>query len=93
MTDIQQLIKELNTMYTNFKFTKAGTTFKAEAIINIRCKEGTEDLAYYGGDSCGYCSLGSSLVDIEKHIKASLPEYKVIDFIDGNRKCHFELYK
>ena len=89
---IQQLIKELNTQYPNFKFTRANTTYQAEAIINVKCKAGTEDLAYYGGDSCGYCVLGSDFGKIEKHIKAALPEYRIMDFIDGNRKGHFEIH-
>lgn len=93
MASIQAVIKELGTLYPKFKFTKASVTYQAEAIINVRCKEGTEDLAYYGGDSCGYCTIGSDFWDIKKHLKAVLPEYKVIDFIDGNRKGHFELHR
>ena len=92
MANIQSLIKELSDKYPNYKFNKASNTYQAEAIIKVRCKEGVEDLAYYGGDSCGYCSLGSDFIDIENQIKASLPEYKVMDFIDGNRKGHFEIY-
>ena len=89
---IQQIIKELGTAYPNLKFTKARTVYQAEAIINVRCAEGTEDLAYYGGDSCGYCSLGSDLINIKKYLQSALPEYRIIDFIDGNRKGHFEIH-
>ena len=90
--NIQNVTKELSAQYPNFKFTKASTTYQAEAIIKVRCKEGTEDIAYYGGDSVGYCTLGPDLWDIKKYIKASLPEYRVIDFVDGNRKGHFEIH-
>ena len=89
---IQQLIKELNTLYPKYRFSKSSKTYQAEAIINIRCKEGVMELAYYGGDSCGYIVLGSDFKNIFEHIKAALPEYKVIDFIDNNRKGHFEIY-
>jgi hypothetical protein len=90
---VNNIIKELNNQYPNYKFTKAGTTYQAEAIINMKCKPGVEDLAYYGGDSVGYCSLGSDFWNIKKYIKAACPDYKVIEFIDGNRKGHFELHR
>ena len=89
---IQALIKELSNQYPNYKFTVADTTYQAKAIINVKCKAGTEDLAYYGGDSCGYCVLGSDFGGMEKQIKAALPEYRIMDFIDGNRKGHFEIH-
>ena len=89
---IQQVIKELSTLYPNYKFNKASNTYQAEAVIKVRCKEGVEDLAYYGGDSCGYCALGTDLGNIETYIKEAFPEYKIMDFIDGNRKGHVEFY-
>lgn len=89
---VNKIIKELSALYPDFKFSKSSTTYQAEAIINVRCKEGAKDLAYYAGDTCGYCPLSSELEDIEKYIKAALPEYRVIDFIDGNRKGHFEIH-
>ena len=89
---IQQLIKELNDKYPKYKFNKSSKTVQAEAIINVRCKEGVMELAYYGGVLCGYIATGSDLGDIEKYIKEALPEYKVIDFIDNNRKAHFEIF-
>ena len=92
-TEIKNVINELSELFPNYKFSKAGTVYQAEAIINIRCKPGTEDLAYYGGDDYGYCVLGSVFYDIKKHIQSAFPEYKVIDFINSKRTGQFELHK
>lgn len=89
---INNLIKELNNIYPNYKFTKAGTTYQAEAIINMKCRPGVEDLAYYGGDSVGYIALDPNFWNIKKYLKEALSEYKVIEFIGGNRKGHFEIH-
>lgn len=89
---IQEVIKELSNLHPNYKFSKEAVTYQAEAIINIRCKPGVEDLAYYSGDDYGYCVLGSEFYDIENYIKSTFPDYKVIDFIDGKRRGHFELH-
>lgn len=93
MTDqINNVINELSNLYPSYKFTQAATTYQAEAIINMKCKAGTEDIAYYGGDSCGYCVLGSDFNDITKYVKTAFPGYRVIDFVDGKRKGHFEIH-
>lgn len=89
---MQKVIKELNTLYPKYRFSKSNKTYQAEAIINIRCKEGVMELAYYGGDSCGYIVISHDFKNILEHIKAAFPDYKVIEFIDGNRKGHFELH-
>ena len=92
MLDIQPLIKELNTLYPKYRFNKSNKTYNAEAIINIRCKEGVLEMAYYGGASCGYIVISTDFKDIFEHIKAALSEYVVIEFIDNNRKGHFEIF-
>ena len=91
-TNIKAVIEELSSLYPNYKFTKAREVYQAEAIINMKCKAGVEDLAYYGGDSCGYCTIGSDFRDINNYIKKAFPGYRVIHFIDGNRKGHFEIH-
>ena len=92
MDAINAVINELAVTYPNYKFTKAKTTYSAVAIINIKTLPGNEDLAYYGGDCCGYCVLDRTFYDIKKFIQAKLPEYKVIDFIDGTKKGFFEIH-
>lgn len=91
-TDIKEAIKKLEGLFPSYKFSKARTVYQAKAIINIRCKPGTEDLAYYGGDDCAYCVLGTTFYDIKNYIKNAFPGYKVIEFIDGKRTGHFELH-
>ena len=92
-TKIKNVINELSDLFPGYKFSKEGIVYQAEAIINIRCKPGTEDLAYYAGDDYGYCVLGSTFYDIHNHIKSAFPDYKVIDFINSKRTGHFELHK
>ena len=92
-TEIKNVIDELSNLFPGYKFSKEGTVYQAEAIINIRCKPGIEDLAYYAGDDYGYCVLDHTFYDIHNHIKAAFPEYNVIDFIDSKRTGHFELHK
>jgi hypothetical protein len=91
MDAIKNVINELTANYPNYKFTKARNTYSAVAIINIKTLSGNEDLAYYGGDSCGYCVLDRTFYDIKKFIQAKLPEYKVIDFINGCKSGSFEI--
>lgn len=92
-TEIKNVINELSDLFPNYKFSKEAVTYQAEASINIKCKKGTEDLAYYSGDDYGYCVLDRTFYDIHDHIKAAFPDYKVIDFINSKRTGHFELHK
>lgn len=91
MEGIKAIINELNTTFPSFKFTNARETYSADAIINVKVKAGEEDLAYYGGDSCGYCVLNQDFYTIKKMLKTKLPNCRVIDFIDGKRSGHYEL--
>lgn len=92
MDAIKNVINELTTAYPKYKFTKARNTYSATAIINIKVLPGNEDLAYYGGDSCGYCVLDHTFYDIKKFIQTKLPECRVIDFINGCKSGSFEIY-
>ena len=92
MDAIKAVINELTITYPKFKFTKASTTYSAVAIINIKCMPGEQDLAYYGGDSCGYCVLDNTFYDIKKFIQNKLTDYRIIDFVNGNRSGSFEIH-
>ena len=90
--EVKNVVNELSDLFPGYKFSKEAITYQAEAAINLRCKPGTEDLAYYAGDDYGYCVLGSAFYDIKNHIKSAFPNYKVIDFVDSKRTGHFELH-
>ena len=92
-TEIKNVIKELSNLFPTHKFLEEDTLYTAEAAINIRCKPGTEDLAYYSGDDYGYCVLDHTFYDIHNHIKSAFPEHKVIEFIDSKRTGHFEIHR
>lgn len=92
MLNIRTIINELNTKFPNFKFSQSYKTGKATAIIKIQAKVGTDNIAYYGGDSCGYVVTNSEFKQIYQYIKSLVPSYRVIDFVDGIRKGFFEIY-
>ena len=92
-TEIKNVISDLSDLFPNYKFSKEAMTYQAEAIINIKCRPGVEDLAYYAGDDYGYCVLGSEFYNIKKYLKSVFHDHKVIDFIDGKRTGHFELHR
>ena len=91
MEGIKSIINELSTTFPKFKFSNVRETYSVDAIINVKVKVGEADLAYYGGDSCGYCVLNQEFYTIKKMLQAKLPNCRVIDFIDGKRSGHFEL--
>ena len=92
---ISSLIKELNTAFPDYTFTNVRDTYSADAIIRIRSKalpNKDTDLAYYGGDRCGYIPY-SNFTEIYKFLKSKLTTCRCVsDFIDGPRKGFFEIY-
>jgi hypothetical protein len=91
MLNIRTIINELNTKFPNFKFSQSHETDKPLTIIKVKSKPGTDDIAYYGGDSCGYVVTNSEFKQIYRYIKSLVPNYRVIDFVDGIRKGFFEI--
>lgn len=93
MLNIRTIINELNAKFPNFKFSQSYETSKATAIIKIQAKSGTDGIAYYGGDSCGYIVTNPEFKQIYEYLKSLVPDYRVIDFVDGIRKGFFEIYE
>ena len=94
-TGITSIINELSATYPKYKFSRVNKTYEAKAIINVKCKPGEEDLAYYGGDDYGYCAYSESasdFVDIRQIIKDHWPNCRVSTFIDGKRSGSFAIY-
>ena len=92
---IKNIVSELKATYTNLTVSIARNTYSAFAIIQVKSKPGTDDIAWFMNDSVGY--IGESIYqDICKHIKtnAALTNagMRVNDFIDGNRSASFEIY-
>lgn len=93
MLNIRTIINELNTRFTAFKFSQSYETDKPLAIIKVKSKSGTDDIAYYGGDSWGYVVTNPEFKQIYEYLKSLVPDYRVIDFVDGIRKGFFEIYE
>ena len=93
-THISNLVKELNNTFPDFKFSNLTETYNVDAIIKIQSKTvpgKVTDLAYYGGNDCGYIPY-HNFTDVYKFIKSKLSTCRrVSDFIDGTRKGFFEI--
>jgi hypothetical protein len=87
-TKIKNIIAELKQTYPNFKISLARNCYDADAIINIKTDE---EIAYYGGDSLGYIQLNKTYRNLVNTINSKL-DCKVIGFIEGIKKCGFEIY-
>ena len=93
MLNIKTIINELNTKFSDFKFSQIHETYKAVAVIKIQAKPGAEDIAYYGGDDYGYIVTNPEFKQIYSYIESLIPNYRVLDFVDGIRKGFFEIYE
>jgi hypothetical protein len=85
---IKNLITELKQTYPNFKISLARNSYSADSIINIKTNE---EIAYYGGDDLGYIPLNKTYHNLVNTIKSKL-DCRIIDFIEGIKKCSFEIY-
>ena len=87
--DVETLIRELKQTYPNFKISKERTNFGLNTIIiNIKTDE---DIAYYHNDNVGYVHLNSVYNTLTDIIEDTLVNAKVFSYIDGIRKCSFEI--
>lgn len=86
--EVRKVVAELKSMYPEFKFSLANNTYSCLDIINVSSKE---DISYYGGDSCGFIGL-KNYNDLYETIKNKLGRIvRVNDFIEGTKKCYFEI--
>ena len=92
---IKNIVTKLKTEYDDINFSLARKTYNAFAIINFKSKPGTDDLAWYGGDDCGY-ECDGYVRNILKTIQSD-EDFKNLGlranfFLDGTRSGCVEIY-
>lgn len=92
---VKNIVSDLKATYQDVNISLAKNTHDAFAIINVKSKPGTSDLAWYQGPTIGY--EGENIYhDIYKHIKnnADLVNagMRVNDFISSCKSIYFEIY-
>lgn len=91
---IQNIVTMLQTGYDDISFSLALDTSSAFTIM-FESKPGTDDLAWYGGDDCGY-ECDSYVRSILQTIKSD-EDFKNLGmranfFLDGTRSGCVEIY-
>jgi hypothetical protein len=95
MKVVKSIVAKLKEDYDEVIISCPRNTYDALAIIRVRAKPGTYDLAWYQNDDIGYvgdCIYGS----IEQYIKTD-DDFKnlgmsVISYIDGCRQLEYYIY-
>lgn len=92
---VKNIVSELKATYQDVNISLAKNTHSAFAIINIKSKPRTSDLAWYQGPTIGY--EGENIYhDIYKHIKNNSDlvnaGMRVNDFISSCKYIYFEIY-
>ena len=92
---IKNIVAELETKYTDIKFSLARNTYDAFAIIKFAAKPGTYDLAWYQNTDVGYIA-DDIIYDINSYTKNSIDfknaGMRVDYYIDNCRSGEFVIY-
>lgn len=92
---IKNLVAKLNVEYGDIDFSQALETYSAFAIIKFKSKPGYSNIAWYGGDNCGYECDGyvrSILKTVQSDEDFKNLGLRANFFLDGTRSGCVEIY-